>query len=215
MKRFYFWLLPLFIVISIQSPAQNYFLRGNAGVLSTFNSYSSSAYFNDRQYSFAGGLQLHKKLRHRTSVSIGLYSMQYDKFYLTLIGCDFENGKTYYYYDQVKYNHFTIPVLWHKQFGKNDRFEYSLGSFYSRAFGAQNLTNNSEWRYNTRDQPFQIGFSIGFQYAIIQFDKLDIAVSYRSFMQVYSNEFRSTPMAMQDASSYMSSFLSLNCTMPL
>lgn len=216
MKNFYPAVLVFFLFTTTSTFAQNYFLRGDVGLLSTLSSAENAmTYFTNRHQSFGFGWQLHRKLSQRSTLSVGLYGLQYDRFYLSGIAC-FADGGTQYFYTHYTYNHLTIPLIWHRKFGRNNRFEYSSGIYYSRAFRAKDLAGNENWLSPRQSQSYQLGISLGIQYSLIQWENLDISISYRSFAQVYNpdinSQFHTTRM---NATNYLSSFFSINCTMPL
>lgn len=192
----------LFLCVFEPVNAQQLKLRLDAGVLAS-STLQYAAYI--RHLSLGGGAQLHFYTSSRNVFSGGVYYLQ-------------KESRHFYphqdWFSQTR-NYVSVPLLWHRYLGQKKRFEFSLGVFGAFFFsGIQRYYYNSELTDEIKlNQPRHsrniLGYSAGFQYKIIQHHKFDLAVSYRSFGQLYGfNKPRSIGVPPNPV--FVSSFFSLN-----
>ncbi len=204
------YVLFLFLLLSIgKSEAQNFSLRLDAGLMGSANVSTTTANLNYRYYAFTGGSQFlyHKDDRH--AFSIGLFLQQFRTRFIGIFGFH-EQGVEHL-------NYLSIPIQWHRSFGKTRRFEFSTGIFYSQFIsGSSWFVNELGEAYNRNSQDWRVdnnlGVSSGIRYAFLQRETITMAVSLRSFWTVYNFQ-QSSGNKMHPG--YMSSLLSLQCGIAL
>lgn len=205
------YVLILFLLFSVgEIEAQNFSLRLDAGLMGSANATTTPANLNNRYYSFTGGSQFLYHKNDRNAFSIGLFLQQFRSRFIYVN----------WFHEQVSVEHLnylSIPILWHRSFGKTRRFELSTGFFYSQfisgsswlvnEIGEDENRNSLDWGVDNN-----LGVSSGIRYAFFQRETISMAVSLRSFWTVYN--FRHlTGNKMH--SGYMSSLLSLQCGIAL
>ncbi|MCC5917542.1 MAG: hypothetical protein JJU02_09490 [Cryomorphaceae bacterium] len=201
------YLLFLFLLLAAsKSEAQNFSLRLDAGLMGSANATTTPPYFSNRYYAFTGGSQFLYHKNDRNAFSIGLFLQQFRTRVI----------QVHWFHEQVSekhLNYLTIPIQWHRSFGKTRRFEFSTGIFYSQfisgsdwfvnELGEAEDRNSWDWRVDNN-----LGVSSGIRYAFLQREKITMAVSLRSFWTVHNFQRPSHP-------GYVSSLLSLQCGIAL
>ncbi len=188
---------------------QPFQLRLDMGLLASTS--SQVGFYNvPRHLALNGGFQFHYVISEKNSFSVGTYLMQM---------------KSYHAYPHPGWfsqtrNYTAIPILWHRSFGRQKRWELSMGVFASFFINGTQIyhdIDNNQYdiipakpRHSTRI----IGYSFGFQYAFIKTETLNFSLSYRSFGQIHGfNQPRS--LGTPPIPVFFSSFFSLNCGMLL
>ncbi|MCC5917830.1 MAG: hypothetical protein JJU02_10960 [Cryomorphaceae bacterium] len=114
----------------------------------------------------------------------------------------------------------TIPLQWHRFFGKTRRFEFTAGISYSRFIhgyaweGEKKVEPSEKYSSGPRGSKDLLGITYGFGYTFLQRERFSLAVRYGVLWQVYDFQ-PNSHYKILNGTNFISSMLSVQCNMPL